>query len=117
MAHPTYSPSKILTHHGNAKFGCDHQGLYLSGQRPGDESSYSIASGNFNRDGDLDARVANYQSASKMWVNDGGNQQGTRGVYSTGQDIGNPTGHGIAVGDLDCESDLDAFAGSYLNSD
>jgi hypothetical protein len=69
------------------------------------DRTFSIALGDLDRDGDLDAVVANYLSTGKVWWNDG------TGVFGKGQNIGDETAHGVALGDLDGDGDLDAFIG------
>lgn len=88
-----------------------------SGQEFGSERTFSLALGDLDNDGDLDVLVANFLSASKIWFNNGGDQGGILGVFSSGQEIGTRTGHGTALGDLDGDGDLDAFLVHNLNPD
>jgi len=80
-----------------------------SDQEFGDGTTFSIALGDIDNDGDLDALVANFDSKNQVWVNQGGNQAGMLGIFLNTQDIGDLTGHGIALGDLDSDGDLDTF--------
>jgi len=80
-----------------------------SDQEFGDGSTFSIALGDIDNDGDLDALVANFDSMNQVWVNQGGNQGGMPGIFVMTQNIGELTGHGIALGDLDGDGDLDTF--------
>ena len=88
-----------------------------SDQKLGDGESFSIALGDLDGDGDLDALVANFQYASMVWLNNGGIQGGRLGTFSTGQDLGSPSGHGVALGDLDGDGDLDLFLVHNMNVD
>jgi hypothetical protein len=82
-----------------------------SGQRLNSGNSYDVALGDADRDGDLDAFVANYGSQSgapsKLWLNDG-----TGTFTNSGQNIGNSRSRSVALGDLDGDGDLDAFVGN-----
>jgi hypothetical protein len=77
--------------------------LVDSGRRLKGDRTFSIALGDLDRDGDLDALVANYLSPGMVWWNDG------TGNFEEGQTVGAVTGHGAALGDLDGDGDLDAF--------
>jgi hypothetical protein len=52
----------------------------------------------------LDAFVANYGQANRVWVNDG---SGT--FTDSGQALGSSDSLGVALGDVDGDGDLDAF--------
>jgi Tol biopolymer transport system component len=86
-----------------------------SDQKLGDGQSFSIALGDLDMDGDLDALVANFQYASTVWVNNGDTQGGLQGTFSKGQNLGFPSGHGVALGDLDGDGDLDVFLVHNMN--
>jgi len=77
-----------------------------SGQRLGSSDSRSVALGDVDGDGDLDAFVANdANQPNRVWVNDGS------GIFSdSGQRLGSLTTKDIALGDVDGDGDLDAFA-------
>jgi subtilisin family serine protease len=63
-----------------------------------------VALGDFDKDSDLDAFVANENQANLVWLNNGA------GVFSdSGQRLGNFASFGVALGDLDADTDLDAF--------
>ena len=83
-----------------------------SGQRLGGESSYAVALGDLDGDGDLDALVANGAGErSQVWMNDG------RGNFSLAgelRDFGDT--RDVALGDLDGDGDLDAFLANAANT-
>lgn len=85
----------------------DGQGVFSdSGQRLGAQRSYSVALGDLDRDGDLDAFVGNLD-ADEIWLNDG------HAVFTdSGQKLGNSFTRYLYLADLDGDSDLDAFVGS-----
>ena len=76
-----------------------------SGQRLGNLPSTSVALGDLDGDGDLDAFVTSFSRPNKVWLNDGA------GIFSdSGQSLAWP-GMSVALGDLDGDGDLDAFVG------
>ena len=82
-----------------------------SGQSLGSAFSLDVALGDLDGDADLDAFVAN-STADKVWLNQGGLQSGTPGVFAdSGQSLGTatPQSRGVALADLDGDADLDAF--------
>ena len=69
-----------------------------SGQKLGDTMSFSVALGDLDGDGDLDAWVANDQ-ANLVWINDG------NGLFTdSGQALGKNRSLSIALGTLDGDS-------------
>ena len=90
-----------------------------SGQRLGNRWSTSVALGDLDNDGDLDAFVTNEtlrraftdEQANTVWFNDGA------GNFSdSGQLLGNNESSAVALGDLDGDGDLDAVvANSNVN--
>lgn len=66
-------------------------------------------------DGDLDAFVTNFWDFASsrtniIWVNQGGAQGGATGIFAdSGQDLGAESGLAVALGDVDGDTDLDAF--------
>jgi Tol biopolymer transport system component len=84
-----------------------------SGQNFGDGGGFDVALGDLDGDGDLDAFVAQME-ANTVWLNDGGVQGGTFGVFSdTGQRLGIAITAAVVLGDLDGDGDLDALAGGW----
>jgi len=76
-----------------------------------------VALGDLDGDGDLDAFIGNSDiyggGANQVWLNQGGAQLGTPGVFTdTTQSLGISNTQSIALGDLDGDGDLDAFAGN-----
>ena len=89
----------------------------VSNQKFGNGSSFSLALGDLDRDGNLDVLVANYKSASQVWLNNGSNQGSRLGTFIGGQNIGTSTGHGVALGDLDGDGDSDVFLVHNMDTD
>ncbi|KPL05634.1 hypothetical protein AMJ85_11505 [candidate division BRC1 bacterium SM23_51] len=80
-----------------------------SGQNLSSSESNGVALGDLDSDGDLDAFVANYDGADKVWLNDG------HGAFNdSGQALGggSPSGF-VALGDVDGDGDLDAIVTIY----
>jgi uncharacterized repeat protein (TIGR01451 family) len=84
-----------------------------NGQSLGSSSSRAVALGDLDGDGDLDAFVANIGTgpfgeggADEIWLNDGMST-----FTDSGQSLGSSTSYAVALGDLDGDSDLDAFVG------
>ena len=76
-----------------------------SGQALGDSLSFSVALGDLDGDGDLDAMVANFEGfPNTVWTNDG---NGT--FTNSGQALGNSNSTSVALGELDGDGDLDAM--------
>lgn len=89
----------------------------VSNQKFGNGSSFSLALGDLDKDGNLDVLVANYDSASQVWLNNGSKQGSRSGTFIGGQNIGSSTGHGVALGDLDSDGDLDVFLVHNMDTD
>ncbi|MEC7352393.1 MAG: right-handed parallel beta-helix repeat-containing protein, partial [Planctomycetota bacterium] len=85
---------------------CDYaDGFTDSGQALGNSISRSVALGDLDGDGDLDAWVANYlNEPNTAWINDG-----TGTFTNSGQALGTAAGYSVALGDLDGDGDLDAW--------
>ncbi|MCI0526648.1 MAG: FG-GAP-like repeat-containing protein, partial [Nitrospira sp.] len=84
-----------------------------SGQNLGSSKSQSVALGDLDGDGDLDAYVGNgifsQSQPNEVWLNDG------HGNFSdSGQKLGNYSTYEVKLADLDGDGDLDAFEANYV---
>ena len=75
-----------------------------SGQALGDRNSFSVALGDLDGDGDLDAWVANVGGSDAVWINDG-----TGTFTDSGLKLGTGASVSVALGDLDGDGDIDAW--------
>ena len=83
----------------------DGSGIFTdSGQSLGTSYGTSVALGDVDGDGDLDAIVTNrLGQANKLWINNG-----SASFTDSGQTLG-ASGQDIALGDVDKDGDLDAY--------
>ncbi len=79
-------------------------GFTDSGQRLGKEESHTVALGDLEGDGDLDAFIGN-RGADTVWLNDGSGR-----FLDSGQALGDGDTRLVVLGDLDGDGDLDAFS-------
>ncbi len=80
--------------------------LVDSGQRLGNEASWSVALGDVDGDGDLDAVVANFDAGAIVWLNDG------KGRFTdSGQRLA--AGVYVQLADFDGDGALDVLLGSW----
>lgn len=88
----------------------DSQGNFsISNQQLSQQSSSSVALGDLDRDGDLDALVGTRRGA-EVWVNQGGSQGGRQGDFAASDQVmrGKQT-NAVFLADLDRDGDLDAL--------
>jgi len=94
--------------HANKVWLNNGAGLFAdSGQALGSGATGSVALGDMDGDGDLDAFVGDGDAGNRVWLNDG---SGT--FTDSGQALGNSDTRTAVLGDIDGDSDLDALAGN-----
>lgn len=101
--------------HGDRVWVNDGGNFSDSGQVLGDHFNFGVALGDVDGDGDLDAFIASGDTGSvlvpasgnRIMLNDGGT------FVDSGQSLGVSASFGVALGDLDADGDLDAFAANY----
>ena len=88
----------------------DGSGQFVdSGQRLGESASTSVALGDLDSDGDLDALVGT-GTGSTVWINQGGEQDGKTGTFAAASnDLGSDKTVDVFLEDLDGDGDLDAL--------
>ncbi len=79
-----------------------------SGQRLGNEASWSVALGDVDGDGDLDAVVANFDAGAIIWLNDGAGQ-----FTDSGQRLGTGLYESVELADFDGDGAPDVLLGSW----
>jgi hypothetical protein len=102
-SHGDNVPDRVWLNDGAGKFTD-------SGQRIGMSLGKFVDLGDLDRDGDLDAVVANgsifmgtvVEQANEVWLNDG------TGFFTAGQELGRAATNQVALGDIDNDGDLDA---------
>jgi hypothetical protein len=81
--------------------------FYDSGQNLGSSTSWRVAIGDIDNDGNSDAVVSNWHyqinQSSKIWINDG------NGIFSEGAQSLPSTQYNASLGDLDSDGDLDMW--------
>ena len=82
-----------------------------AGQDLGNVESYSVALGDLDGDGDLDAFFGRHLTFNRVYLNDGSGTLIDTGQWVTGGLWGNS--HSIDLGDVDGDGDLDAFLSSF----
>ena len=97
----------------NSWFGFnDGAGGFTAGAGLGSANGRGVALGDVDGDGDLDAYVAN-SGANVVWVNQGGVQARTEGVFVAGPGLGSASSFWVALGDVDGDGDLDAYVANF----
>ena len=83
-----------------------------SGIGVGSHRSYGVSLGDLDRDGDLDAFVANgSDQANRVWLNDGSGP-----FRDSGNSLGDGDSRSVSLGDLDGDGHLDAFVANTGNT-
>lgn len=89
-----------------------------SGQTLGTNNTYEVAAADFDGDGDVDMFTAEQDGANHVWINQGGNQGGAAGAFQDSELLlGSSSSYAVAVGDVDGDSDSDAFVANFDGAD
>jgi hypothetical protein len=103
----------VATGSGNVVWLNDGDGAFSdSGQDLGTSNSYDVALADLDGDDDLDAFVSNGLSGGQpdtVWLNDGDGQ-----FTDSGQTLGSAWSYGVALENVDGDSDVDAFSASWF---
>jgi hypothetical protein len=94
-----HQPNRVWLNDGRGQFSD-------SGQLLGGAETCSLALGDVDDDGDLDAFVGN-DGPNEVWLNDGSGN-----FVNSGQALGNASTQVVALADLDGDGDVDAFVGN-----
>jgi hypothetical protein len=97
----TQTGGQIILNYGEAQRSDPGQFAILPGSL-GSRFSTSVFLGDLNSDGSLDALLGSAGQA-QIWLNDG------RGSFRQEQTLRYPSRHGVALGDVDGDGDLDVF--------
>jgi hypothetical protein len=111
-----YGDDKVWLNNGGVQGGT--MGIFSdSGQNLESSDSLTVALGDVDSDGDLDAFISSVDLATnRVWLNNGGVQGGTPGTFNdSGQSLGNMLSHDVVLGDVDGDGDLDAFTVAVPN--
>lgn len=115
LAHP-HQPFQLLTNQGFAQGGTEGN-FTLSGQPLPTLPTHTVALGDLDGDGDLDAVTSGDEGqGTRLLVNQGGVQGGTEGVFTLAPTVyaGGST-RALALGDLDNDGNLDIVVGNDRN--
>ena len=106
------APNVVWVNQGGVQAGTE--GVFVAGPGLGSADSFGVALGDVDGDGDLDAYVTNFNEPNVVWVNQGGVQAGTEGVFVAGPGLGSAFSFGVALGDVDGDGDLDAYVANLV---
>ncbi len=110
-------PNTIWRNNGQGGFADTGQQLD-SGQASDSGNSQSVALGDLDNDGDLDAFVVNSGEPNAVWINEGNDFDDDDLTFIAGPALAaNENSRSIALGDLDLDGDLDAFIVNYDQPD